>query len=210
MPVVKPDSAATRDDLERIGRGDAQALDGLLTRHRADLHAFVEFHLDPRLRARVDPSDVIQETHLEVVRRMDDFLRRRPMPYHLWLRKTAYARLLNLRRDHLHRARRAVGREVALPDRSSLLVAGPLLHGGSSPSKRLEKRERDVRVRQAVARLADADREILLLRHADELPYEEIACLLDIEAAAARKRYGRALIRLQRALSEVGLLEENP
>jgi RNA polymerase sigma-70 factor (ECF subfamily) len=158
----------------------------------------------------VDPSDVVQETHLEVVRRMDDFLRRRPMPFHLWLRKTAYNRLLNLRRDHLHRARRSVAREVAMPDRSSLLLAGPLLRGGSTPSQRLEQRERAERVRQAVARLAEADREILLLRHADELPYEEIACLLDIEAAAARKRYGRSLIRLQRALSDLGLLEDNP
>jgi RNA polymerase sigma-70 factor (ECF subfamily) len=210
MPEVTPDSTETRAQLEGIGQGDPHALEGLLTRHRADLHAFVEFHLDPRLRARVDPSDVVQETHLEVVRRMDDFLRRRPMPFHLWLRKTAYARLLNLRRDHLQRARRSVQREVALPDRSSLLLAGPLLRGSSTPSRRLEKREQAERVRQAVASLAEADREILLLRHADELPYEEIACLLDIEAAAARKRYGRALIRLQRALSEVGLLEDNP
>src|SRR6516165_7723311 len=101
MPEVKPDSAETREQLERIGRREPQALDGLLTRHRADLHAFVEFHLDPRLRARVDPSDVVQDTQLEVVRRMDDFLRRRPMPFHLWMRKTAYARLLNLRRDHV-------------------------------------------------------------------------------------------------------------
>ena len=155
MPEVKPDSAETREQLERIGRGEPQALDGLLTRHRADLHAFVEFHLDPRLRARVDPSDVVQDTQLEVVRRMDDFLRRRPMPFHLWMRKTAYARLLNLRRDHVQRARRAVGREVAMPDRSSLLVAGPLLHGGSSPSRRLEARERAERVGQAVAQLAE-------------------------------------------------------
>jgi RNA polymerase sigma-70 factor (ECF subfamily) len=210
MPEVKPDSTETRALLEGIGRGEPQALDGLLTRHRPDLHAFVEFHLDPRLRARMDPSDVVQETHLEVVRRMDDYLRRRPMPFHLWLRKTAYNRLLNLRRDHLHRARRSVSREVALPDRSSLLLAGPLLGGTSTPSQRLEQRERAERVRQAVARLSEADREILLLRHADELPYEEIACLLDIEAAAARKRYGRALIRLQRTLSDAGLLEDHP
>jgi RNA polymerase sigma-70 factor (ECF subfamily) len=71
----------------------------------------------------------------------------------------------------------------------------------------LQARELAERVSQAVADLAEADREILLLRDADELPYEEIGCLLEIEPAAARKRYGRALIRLQQVLSERGILE---
>jgi RNA polymerase sigma factor (sigma-70 family) len=71
-------------------------------------------------------------------------------------------------------------------------------------------RERIERVAQAVAQLSEADREVLLMRHAEDMPYEEIACLLDIEPAAARKRYGRALIRLQRVLAEHGLLEGPP
>src|SRR5581483_5391308 len=101
MHDVQPDSTETRGLLEAIRRGDGQALDGLLRRHRPELLSFVEVHLDPRLRARVDPSDVVQETQLEAVRRMDDYLRRRPMPFRLWLRKNAYERLLNLARDHL-------------------------------------------------------------------------------------------------------------
>jgi RNA polymerase sigma-70 factor (ECF subfamily) len=129
------------------------------------------------------------------------------MPFHLWARKTAYERLLNLRRDHRKRARRSVDREVGLPDRSSLLLARPFLAGGPSPSQRLAAREFADRVAQAVGTLTEADREILLMRHAEELPYEEIACLLEVELAAARKRYGRALIRLQKVLSDHGLLE---
>jgi RNA polymerase sigma-70 factor (ECF subfamily) len=207
MAEVKPDSAATCDLLEQIGRGDRQALDLLLTHYRPGLHAFVGFHLDPRLRARVDASDVVQEAQLEIVRRMDDFLNRRPMPFHLWARKTAYERLLNLRRDHRKRARRSVDREVAFPDRSSLLLARPLLSGGPSPSQQVTAREFAERVASAVGQLADTDREVLLMRHAEELPYQEIACLLEIEPAAARKRYGRALLRLQNVLSEHGLLE---
>lgn len=206
MPDVKPDSAQTCGLLARIAQGDRKALDNLLTRHRPDLLAFVECHLDPKIRARVDPSDVVQETQLEMVRRMDDFLQRRPMPFHLWVRKTAYDRLLNARRDHLRR-RRSVQREEVWPDRSSLLLARPFLAGGTSPSRRLEARELAERVSRAVAGLADADREILLMRHAEELPYEEVACLLDITPAAARKRYGRALIRLQKVLTDHGLLE---
>ena len=92
------------------------------------------------------------------------------------------------------------------PERSSLLLARSLL-AGPSPSRAVQARELSERVSQAVADLAEADREILLMRDADELPYEEIACLLDIEPAAARKRYGRALIRLQKILSDRGILE---
>jgi RNA polymerase sigma-70 factor (ECF subfamily) len=207
MPDVQPDSAETCGLLEQVRGGDRHALDRLLARHRRGLLGFVEVHLDPRLRARVDPSDVVQDTQLEVVRRMDDFLERQPMPFHVWLRKQAFERMLRLRRDHLERARRSVKREAAWPDRSSLLLARPLLGKAPSPHDLLEARERIERVGLAVAELAAADREILLMRHAEELPYEEIACLLEIDPAAARKRYGRAMIRLQRLLSEQGLLE---
>jgi RNA polymerase sigma-70 factor (ECF subfamily) len=206
MNQPSTDSAETNDLLERIRTGDRQALDLLLGRHRQRLHAFVDCHLDPRVRARLDPSDVVQETQLEVVRRMDDYLERRPMPFHLWVRKTAYEHLLRARRDH-RRGRRSVEREEAWPSRSSLLLARPLLAAAPSPSRALQARELAERVSRAVADLAEADREILLLRDVDELPYAEIACLLEIEPAAARKRYGRALIRLQTILSERGIVE---
>jgi RNA polymerase sigma-70 factor (ECF subfamily) len=208
MATAKPDSSHTRGLLEQVRRGDRAALSWLLERHRDGLYAFLDFHLDPDLRARLDPSDLVQETQLEVLRRIEDFLGRQPMPFHLWLRKTAYERLLNLRRDH-RRDRRAVGREVPWPERSSLLLARAFL-GHSSPSQRAEAREFADRVRRAVADLAEADREVLLMRRVEALPYEEVACLLGIEPAAARKRYGRALIRLQKVLTEHGLLEDRP
>jgi RNA polymerase sigma factor (sigma-70 family) len=138
---------------------------------------------------------------------MDDFLKRRPMPFRLWARKTAYERLLALHRHHIGRARRSVRREAILPDRSSLLLVRPLLRNGSTPSQRLEARELAEQVVQAVGELSESDREILLLRHAERMEFEEIACLLDIEPATARKRFGRALIRLQQRLSDHGLLE---
>jgi RNA polymerase sigma-70 factor (ECF subfamily) len=207
MTDLKPDSAQTAGLLALAEQGEPHALEELLARQRPNLVKFVDFHLDQPLRARLDPSDVVQETQLEVVRRMDDFLRRRPMPFHLWVRKTAYERLTDLRRRHLRR-RRSVGREMALPDRSSLLLARPLVDRGPPPSEQLAAREFAERVSAAVAELEEIDREILLMRHAEDLPYEEIACLLDITAAAARKRYGRALIRLQKALSQHGLLSD--
>jgi len=206
MTELRADSEQTCELLARIGRGERKALDTLLERHRASVRSFVEMHLDPRVAARVDPSDVVQEAQLAVTGRIDDFLKRRPMPFHMWMRKTAYERLLNARRDH-HRKRRSVRREVGWPDRSSLLLASPLLRSFPSPSQQLESRERTERVGRAVAELPDADREVLLMRHAEELPYDEIAVLLDIEPATARKRYGRALIRLRKVLADHGLLE---
>lgn len=209
MPEMRPDSAATCSLLEQVAQGNADALNALLRRYRPRLHAFIGARLDPRVRSRVDPSDVVQEVQLEVARRMDDFLRRDPMPFHLWVRKTAYERLLKVRRDH-RRDRRSVEREVALPDRSSLLLARPLLAGGPSPSQQVAAREFAERVSRAVAELAEPDREILLMRHMEELNYADIACLLDLSADAARQRYGRALLRLRKVLKENGLLEAAP
>jgi RNA polymerase sigma-70 factor (ECF subfamily) len=208
MPEMKSDSAHTLRLLAQAGQGNPQALEELLARQRPQLLKFVDFHLERPLRTRIDPEDVVQEAQMEVVRRMDDFLERRPMPFHLWVRKTTYERLVNLRRRHLRRARRSVHRETALSDQSSLLLAGPLVDRGPSPSEQLAAREFAERVGAAVAELEEPDREILLMRHAEELPYEEIACLLEVTAAAARKRYGRALIRLQKVLGEHGLLKE--
>src|SRR5216683_1209305 len=108
MNELRPDSEETLELLDGVRRGERAAVDRLLARHRDDVRSFVEARLDPRVAARIDPSDVVQEAQLEVVRRMDDFLRRRPMPFRLWVRKTAYERLLNLRRDHRQRARRSV------------------------------------------------------------------------------------------------------
>jgi RNA polymerase sigma-70 factor, ECF subfamily len=208
MPEVEPDSTRTQKLLEQIEAGDCQALDQLLTRYQPELLAFVNRRLDPKVRARINSSDVVQEAQLEAVRRIGDYLKRRPMPFHLWLRRTAYQRLLNLHRDHRRRARRSVDREVGLPDETSAQLARPFIARDSSPSARILAREQAEQISAAVAKLSEADREILLMRHVEHLPYEAIACLLDIAPATARQRYGRAMIRLQRVLCEVELLEQ--
>jgi RNA polymerase sigma-70 factor (ECF subfamily) len=207
---LTPDSDETRGLLEEARAGDRRAFDRLLAGHRAELRQFVELRMDPRLRGRVDASDVVQETQLEVYRRLEDFLDRRPMPFHVWLRKTAYERLLMARRQHVEAAQRAVGREVPLPDRSSMLLAQRLLPRGSTPSQRLGRRELARRVHQVLEQLPDADREILFMRNFEERSYPEIACILDIEPTAARKRHGRALIRLHALLAADGLMDSQP
>jgi RNA polymerase sigma-70 factor (ECF subfamily) len=197
------DSAETRRLLDRAAAGDAAAPGELFDRQRAALVAFLRNRFDPRLRARADPSDVVQEAQMEAHRRLDDYLARRPMPFRLWLRKTAYERLRMLRRRHLGAGRRAVGREV-LPEASSAGLASRLAANAGSPSQALELAERIARVRRVLDRLPADDRELLLMRHYEELPYGEIAVLLDVTPAAARQRHGRALLRLSRLLSDAG------
>src|SRR5689334_12329507 len=113
------DSAETGQLLNALRGGKPEAFGQLFERHRPSLRRLVAIRLDTRLRNRLDPSDVVQDTQMEAFRRLPDYLRRRPMPFRLWLRKTAQERLLMLSRRHLGAARRAVGREVRLPDQSS-------------------------------------------------------------------------------------------
>jgi RNA polymerase sigma-70 factor, ECF subfamily len=208
--MIEPDSAETCRLLSEAGAGDEPAFNRLFARYRPALRQFVALRLDPRVQARLDPSDIVQETQLEAFRRMGDFLERRPMPFRVWLRKTAYERLLKLRRFHVEAARRSVTCELVLPDESSLLLARPFLDRGPSPSQQLDRHDLVGRVRRALAGLSEADREVLLMRHADELPYLEIGHILGVEPAAARKRYGRALLRLREVLRDAGLLEGQP
>src|SRR5262245_25050620 len=116
MNQAKPDSDDTEQLLRLVQAGDGQAFENLFARHRAYLCQVIALRIDPRLRPRVDPSDVVQEAQLEAFQRLRDFLERRPMSFRLWLRKTACERLGMLHRYHREAARRSVDREVGLPD----------------------------------------------------------------------------------------------
>jgi RNA polymerase sigma-70 factor, ECF subfamily len=202
------DSAESQRLLMRISSGDRSAFNELFERHRTDLRRMVHLRLDRRLRTRIDPSDVVQEAQMEAFRRLDDYLERRPMPFRLWLRKTAQERLNNYRRAHLQTARRSIDREQDFPDQSSMMIAAPFLGHGSSPSRRTMKREYQRLVREAVGELSELDREILLMRNVEGLSQPEIAQVLDLSHDAVRKRYGRALVKLQRLLAAKGLNED--
>jgi RNA polymerase sigma-70 factor (ECF subfamily) len=205
-----PDPEETRRLLGKARAGDRGAVDELFTRYRPYLRRLVEFRLDPQLRPRVDASDVVQEAQLEAVRRLECYLQETVLPFHLWMWQLAYERLLMLRRFHFGAARRSLIREVPLPERSALRLARQLLAVGSTPSQRLDRQEAASRVRRAVARLPAIDREVLVMRTFEELSYEEVAVLLGVDPATARKRHGRALLRLHKALSEDGRAESHP
>jgi RNA polymerase sigma-70 factor (ECF subfamily) len=198
------DSEQTQHLLERAQAGEPDARDQLLDRHTEFLRRVVELRMDPRLRGRFDPSDVVQEALLEAACRLPDYLQRRPMPFRLWLRDTAVQRLGKLQRRHLGTQRRAVGREVPLPDRSSLVLAQCLQSAGLSPSGQLKRAEVVQRVQESLAQLQKSDREVLLLRAVEGLSNSEIAFQLGVSAEAVSKRHGRALLRLGTLLRAAG------
>lgn len=200
MADVEPDSTTTQNLLKQIRAGDRRSFESLFERFRPYLERRIAGRLDPRLRSRFDAADVVQEVQMEAFRRFPDYLQRQPMPFHLWLWKTAYERLLNLRRDHVEAARRSVAREVPLPEHSSVQLALRLFAAGPSPSAGLMQEERGRIMRQALAQLEEEDREILLMRYVDDLSNQECAKLLGISPGAASKRHGRAILRLHQAL----------
>jgi RNA polymerase sigma-70 factor (ECF subfamily) len=210
MSIPGTDSAETLRLLGEVRVGQPGALDQLLARHRPYLRQLVGLRFDPPLRARVDPSDVVQEAQIEAVRRLSHYLEQPALPFRLWLRQIAHDRLLMVRRQHLGAACRTVARDVSLPDRSSLALARQLLAPGSSPSEQLSRRELTQRVHQALAQLPDADREVLLMRNFEGLSNQEVAQVLRINPGAASQRYGRALLRLRQILLTDNPVEAQP
>jgi RNA polymerase sigma-70 factor (ECF subfamily) len=189
--------------LQCAAGGDAAARDQLLQRHRRRLRRMVAVRFDPRLAARVDPSDVVQETLAEAAAQLNRYLQERPLPFYPWLRQLAQRRLIHLYRRHVQARRRTVTREEAtagLPDRSALALAERLFARMSSPSARLHRQERRDRVRSALAALPEHDREVLVLRILEGLPTRETAAVLQISEVAVRSRQVRALERLKALL----------
>jgi RNA polymerase sigma-70 factor (ECF subfamily) len=193
-------SGDTEQLLQRAADGDNAARDRLLQRYRRRLRRMVAVRFDLRLAARVDPSDVVQETLAEAAAQLDRYLQERPLPFYPWLRQIAQRRLIDLHRRHVRAQRRTVIREEArggLPDRSAVALAERLFGRLSSPSARLHRQERCDRVRAALAALSETDREVLALRILEGLPTRETAAVLGLSEVAVRSRQVRALERLK-------------
>src|SRR5215813_957369 len=202
---MKASEPNTEQLLEAIRRGDESARGRLLDRHRSRLRQMVTLRLDRRLATRVDPSDVVQEALAEADRRLSDYVRDRPLPFYPWLRAIAWERLAKLHRRHLHSQRRSVGREEvalpALPDESALELAGRLATAGASPSEQALRQERCQRVREALDRLPERDREVLALRYLEQLSTREVAAVLGLSEGAVKTRHTRALQKLHALLA---------
>jgi len=200
-------SSTPLDRLERAAKGDAESWRQLLAQHHDRLRRMVALRLDPRLQGRVDPSDVLQEAYLEAAQQLGDYLRNPTMPFFLWLRLLAAHRLGRTHRFHLGAQQRDAGREARLErqtgsDVSSEILAACLLGRVERPSEQVARRELHERLQALLERLSAADRNVLALRHFEQLSNVETAQVLGISATAAGKRYVNALTRLRALVAE--------
>jgi len=186
--------------IERAERGDDGARHELLELYRDYLRRMVAARLDRRLAPRVDPSDVVQEALADAARRMDEFLRDRPLSFSGWLRQIAVERLIDTHRRHVLSQRRSITREsrdLELPDDSAIALSQRLVANDTSPSNHLLRQERHARLMAFLAALPPRDREVLVMRHLEQLSTAEIADALGITEGAVESRLLRALIRLR-------------
>jgi RNA polymerase sigma-70 factor (ECF subfamily) len=204
------DSPGTSELLARAAAGDKHSLGRLLDRDRDRLRRMVALRLDRRLTGRIDPSDVIQEAQLEATERLGEYVRTPTMPFFLWLRLITGQRLLQIHRRYLQTRMRDLGREVSLtpaarPEATSAALAAQLLCGRlSSPSHAAARAEVNLRLRNALDAMDALDREVLTLRHFEQLTTGETSRELGITEEATRKRHVRALKRLRVILTGPG------
>ena len=196
------------DAIDRLRGGDRRALAELFDQHRDRLRRMVELRIDSRLRARLDPSDVLQESFLDVARDLDAYLADPKLPPLLWMRLHVGRRLTTLHRQHLGTKMRDAGLEIslyqgALPEASSAALASMLLGRHTSPTQAAQRAERLLRVQEALNSLDPIDREVLALRHFEQLGRAEAAQVLGITREAGAKRYFRALKRLKDVLAKL-------
>ncbi len=163
--------------------------------------------MDRRVAARVDASDVLQETYLEAFKRLPRYLQQQGMPFYLWLCWIAREKVLALHRRHLGADKRAVTHEAALlpADSSATFVSVVIAGHEPSPSQALVKAELAERLRVALGQLDEDERDLILWRHFEQLSARDMAQLLQISEAAASKRYIRAVERLRTALIDLGV-----
>ena len=192
--------------IERLRAGDRKALAEVFERDRDRLRRMIELRMDPRLRARVDTSDVLQEAYLDLARDLDAYRAGPNLPPLLWMRLHVGRRLTTLHRQHLGTRMRDAGLEVslyreALPQASSAALASMLLGRQTSPTQAARRAERLLRVQEALNTLDPIDREVLALRHFEQLDRAETAEVLGISPEACAKRHFRALKRLKEVLA---------
>jgi RNA polymerase sigma-70 factor (ECF subfamily) len=202
------DSSSLEDLLERVRNRDATAVAETFARYRDRLRRMVRLRLDRRLQGRVDPSDVLQEAYLDVAARAAEYAGKPEMPFFLWLRMVTGQRLLEIHRRHLQTKLRDATHEVslyggALPQANSASLAGQLLGRLTTASAAAMRAELQIQLQQVLNAMDPVDREVLALRHFEELSNGEIATVLQLSKAAASNRYIRALKRLKDELSRI-------
>ena len=192
----------------RLRDGDEGALAELFTVHRQRLKQIVMLRMDRRLQGRADASDVLQEAYIDARQRVHHYIAKPEMPFFVWLRQIAMQRLIDTHRHHLGAQMRDARQEISIhgggsPEMSSTSIAVKLVGHLTSPSQRVFRAELICQVEAGLQQMDLIDREVLVLRHFEELSNNEISEILKITKAAASNRYIRALSRLRTILAAI-------
>jgi RNA polymerase sigma-70 factor (ECF subfamily) len=199
---IWPDQEPTKVLLAKAGDGDSDAINELLDRHRDAVRKLIRMRLDQRIQRRVDVSDVLQDVLIEANRRLQEYIKNPSMSFHLWLRQIAKDRMIDAFRRHRGSAKRSVDREQSLAaprggEQSSIMLGQQLQDHELTPAAAATQKELAKRVEEAIGRLGEADYEIIVMRHYEQLSNREVAEALNLTEPAASMRYLRAIKRLR-------------
>ena len=203
---IWPGHEVTQELVKQAAEGDQSAVNDLMDRHRQALRKLIHFRLDRKIANRIDASDVVQDVLLEASSRLKEYVTGPNMPFHLWIRQLAKDRMIDLHRRH-HAQKRSVDKEQPLQspafgDRSSLDLAAQLRDDELTPAAATIRKELEERFLQALDQLDEGDREVIVMRHIEQLGNNETAQALQLSPAAAGMRYLRAIRRLKSVLTE--------
>jgi RNA polymerase sigma-70 factor (ECF subfamily) len=206
--VMAGDSSEVADLLQRAAAGDEAACRDLFSRYRPRLKRMIHLRLSRRLQGRVDDSDVLQEAYLDVSRQLAEYAADPQLPFYLWLRHLTGLKLTEVHRRHLGTQLRDADREVTLhrgglPEADSASLAAQLLGTITTPSEAAIKAEQRLYVQEALNSMDPIDREVLALKHFEQLSMSQIAAVLGLSKAGAGSRYLRAIKRLREILSRM-------
>jgi RNA polymerase sigma-70 factor (ECF subfamily) len=202
------DSSETTALLRGAAEGNGADWGALLEKHRDRLRRMVALRMDPRLQGRIDASDVIQDTYMEASARLAEYLGNPRMPFFLWLRFLAGQKLVTLHRHHFGTQMRDAGREISLyrgrlPETSSAALAAHLLGHDTRPSEAAIRAELKIRLQEALNSMDPLDREVVALRHFEQLSLAETARVLGLSESGASRRHLRAIERLKEILTQL-------
>ncbi len=199
--------------LRQAAAGNEAAMADMFGRYRERLKRMIELRMDRRVQGRVGASDVLQDAYVDLARQLPNYTRNPKLPLFLWMRRITGQRLAKVHREHLGAAKRNAALEVSLyrghmPQASSLLLASQLVGQFTSAGQKAIRAEMQIKLQEVLNVQDPNDREILALRHIEQLENGEIAVLLEISDSAASHRYYRALRRLKDALKGIpGMLD---
>lgn len=201
--------------VNRLKKGDTGGLADAFDFHRNRLQRMLMFRMDPRLRGRVDEDDILQEAFMNAEKRLQHYLNQRSMSLFVWIRLITEQTLIDVHRRHLGTKMRSAGREKSpgggLRNSSSQTLSQQFLAGLTSPSQAAIREETAHQLHEALEQMSEIDREVLALRHFEELTNSEVAEILEITPKAASIRYVRALTRLKGVLAQLpGFSEISP